>query len=289
MDSRPLCRFCLGSLVVRWCRRWNISSVKQRWLCKRCGRTFTPDDGFLWRHHKPEVIVEALSLHIRGLSQLEASDHLWQNHAVKLNWGTICRWIMDYSGMLSRFIAHLRPRLKGSIHVDEVVVKVTGRKAYRWGAIDRVTKYKISGPLTWKRSYLWGAKPLYQQLRDNCDGLPSRIVSDKLGHYKRAFSKYFRRTGVRLIHGVPIACRRYGLKHNNNPAERDNGRVKTRIKTMRSFKDKRCCKRFLDLLDIHHNYIKPSLSLEGAYPAEKAGVKLPLGRNRLTSLIHLSA
>ncbi|TLN15425.1 DDE-type integrase/transposase/recombinase, partial [bacterium] len=149
--------------------------------------------------------------------------------------------------------------------------------------------YKISGPLTLTRSYRLGAKPLYETLRDRCEGLPPRIVSDKLGHYRRAFNKYFYHTGVRLVHGVPIACRKHRLKHNNNPIERENERVKARTKTMRGFKSHISCKRFLYMLDIMHNFIKPSMALRGDYPAEEAGIKLQLGRNRLLSLIQLSA
>ena len=58
---------------------------------------------------------------------------------------------------------------------------------------------------------------------------------------------------------------------------------------MRGFKSHNPCRRFLDMLDIMHNFIKPSMALRGGYPAEEAGIKLQLGRNRLLSLIQLSA
>ncbi|HKM50888.1 MAG TPA: hypothetical protein VJZ75_06895 [Candidatus Bathyarchaeia archaeon] len=47
---------------------------------------------------------------------------------------------------------------------------------------------------------------------------------------------------------------------------------------MNGFKSHPSCKRFLELLDIMHNFIKPSIALDSGYPAEKAGIKLPLGR-----------
>lgn len=214
---------------------------------------------------------------------------MWQNHCAWINSGTIHRWIEDYSTHLHSFLSLSKPKLRGSIHADEVIVKVKGEKSYSWGAIDRRTRYKVSGPLTLARSYRLGAKPLYEKLRDECEGLPPRIVTDKLGHYRRAFNKYFYHTGVRMVHGVPIACRKHGLKHNNNPIERENERIKTRTKTMRGFKNHLSCKHFLDMLDIMHNYIKPSMALRGSYPAEKAGIKLPIARNRILSLIQISA
>jgi len=178
--------------------------------------------------------------------------------------------------------------LRGGIHADEVIVEVRKRRSYSWGAIDKRTRFKVSGPLTRTRSYRFGAKPLYEKLRDGCEGFPPRIVTDKLGHYRRAFNKYYH-TGVKMVHGVPIACQKHGFKHNNNPIERENQRIKTRTKTMKGFKSHVSCKRFLDLLDTMHNFIKPSMALDGGYPAERADIKLPLGRNRLLSLIQILA
>jgi transposase-like protein len=209
-----------------------------------------------------------------------------------LNSGTIHRWIRAYAPRLHRLLNPFKPKLRGSIHADEVIVNVRGARGYDWGAIDKLTRYKISGPLTSTRSYRLGAAPLYEKLKDRCEGHPPRIVTDKLGHYRRAFNKYFHRTGVRMVHGVPIACRRRGLKHNNNPIERKNQRVKTRTKTRRAFKTQPSCKRFLYMLDLMHNmhnFIKASMALNGGYPAERASIKLPLGRDGLLSLIQILA
>lgn len=287
--DRPPCRFCHRRDVTKWCKRYNISGIKQRWYCKPCDRTFTPDDGFLWRHHRSMVIAESLSLHLRGCSESDTVNHMWQNHGVQVNSRTVHRWVGDYSTRLGWFLSLHKPRLRGGIHTDELVLKVKGGLAYSWGAIDKRTRYKISGPLTSTRSYRHGTKPLYEKLRDHCIGLPPRIVSDKLGHYRRAYNKYFYHSGVRLVHGVPIACRKHGLRYNNNPIERENQRIKARTKTMRGFKSHTSCSRLLDMLDIMHNHIKPSMALRGGYPADKAGIKLPLQRNRLLSLIQISA
>jgi len=46
-------------------------------------------------------------------------------------------------------------------------------------------------------------------------------------HYKHAFNKCFHRI-CRLIHGIPISYKKYGLKHNNNPIERYNEDARAR-------------------------------------------------------------
>lgn len=111
-----------------------------------------------------------------------------------------------------------------------------------------------------------------------------RVVTDKLGHYKKGFNKYLRGQSE-LVHGVPIACKKYGLEHNNNCAERDNERIKGRIKTMRGFRRIGTAKDMLFILDNHYNFVRPHMELCGGTPAEAAGLDLKLGRNRLLNLI----
>ena len=62
---------------------------------------------------------------------------------------------------------------------------------------------------------------LLKDARARTRDLPSRIVSDGEWSFQRAYQRVLglRHRGVRMVHGVPIACRRHGLEHNNNPAE----------------------------------------------------------------------
>lgn len=118
-------------------------------------------------------------------------------------------------------------------------------------------------------------------------GIDERIifVSDGFENYRNAFNKLFYRV-ARLQFGVPIACKKYGLEHNNNPIERYNGKIKDRLNGMRSqFKSFDYAKSFLNLRRIIHNFVNPHQQLGGKTPAVNAEIKLELGRNRLLSLI----
>jgi hypothetical protein len=86
---------------------------------------------------------------------------------------------------------------------------------------------------------------------------------------------------------VPIAYRKHGLKHDNNPTEREKQRIKTLTKDIR-FKSRVSCRQFLDMLETMHNFIKPSILLKSSYLAEEADIKLPLGSNRILSIIQIS-
>ena len=111
------------------------------------------------------------------------------------------------------------------------------------------------------------------------------FTCDRFENYKSAFMKLFNRV-AKLSFGVPIACKKYGLEHNNNPIERYNGKIKDRIKNIRSgfksFDDAKC---FMDLRRTIHNFVNPNQQLNGKTPAEMAEINLKLGRNKLLNLI----
>lgn len=281
--------FCLhcGNKNTVW-RGFRYSEVGKRHLrlCKNCGRTFTPDDGFLRMRFKKEIIIESVGLYVAGLSLSAVKNHMWQQHNVKISRPIILYWTNKFSRILQEFIDQLRPSIKGPVHADEVFLKVHGNQVYYWGMKDRKTKFKISAKLTTNRDYK-GAKTMFHKLKYGCEGIPDKIITDKLAHYRKAYrSNFYRQRGTcKLVHGVPIACKKYGLEHNNNCAERDNERIKQRYKTMRGFKNFDHAESFLALLDICYNFVTPHMGIGNKTPADEADIDLRLSRNKLLSLI----
>jgi transposase-like protein len=239
--------------------------------------------------YQKEIILIAVFLYNCGLSLSRVVEFLWQTKNVKLPRKTVLLWDRKYSAIIKKFVDKLKPHIKGSVHFDEVFLKVNGKNAYLWGAIDRKTKFRFSGPLTKARSYKDGAKPLFQKVRDGPEGVPPRIVSDKLGHYRRGYNKYFRNSGAKLSHGVPIACKKYGLKYNNNPIERDQRRIRQFTNPKGSFQAHQSAQEQLYLYDAFHNFIFPHQGLDGKTPGDKAEINLPLGRNKLLGMIKLAS
>lgn len=89
----------------------------------------------------------------------------------------------------------------------------------------------------------------------------------------------------KLVSGVPIACRKHKLQHNNNAIERYNGKIKARIKVMRGgFRSVQGAKAFLNIKHIIHNFVNPQ-QLTGKTPAQAAEIDLTLRRNKLLDLI----
>lgn len=188
--------------------------------------------------------------------------------------------------------------------MDEKYVHVGNEHGYDLNAIDSKTKYVLAHSYVVKRSF--GNCVLFlRQIKENCyeqiietyekekyKPVKKRklitFVSDGFENYRNSFQKLFYRT-CKLVFGVPIACRKYDLKHNNNSIERYNGKIEDRIKTMRDFGSHEGAESFLNLRRVINNFINPHQGLKGKTPAEAAEVDLKLGRNKLLNLIKLIA
>jgi len=194
----------------------------------------------------------------------------------------------------------VKPIIKGRIHYDEKYVKVKGEGRYDLNAIDSKTKYILAHLYVQSRTFEKCVEFL-RQIKDICydqiletyrkekhKPVKKRklitFVSDKFALYKAAFNKLFYRV-AKLRFGVPIACKKYGLEHNNNPIERYNGDIKNRTKTMRGFGSDEGAEAFLNLRPIIHNFVNPHMELNGKTPAEAAGISLRLERRKLLGLI----
>lgn len=181
-------------------------------------------------------------------------------------------------------------------------MKVKGEDNYDLNCIDHITKY-VSSHLFVEKRTLEKCKDFLRQVKITCYGQILAVynaeklkkikerklitfVCDGFENYRNAHSKLFR-VVTKLTFGVPIACIKYGLEHNNNPIERYNGKIKDRIKVMRGgFYSFEGAEAFLNLSHIIHNFVNPHQQLKGKTPAEAAEISIPLGRNKLLNLIN---
>ena len=196
--------------------------------------------------------------------------------------------------------------MKGRQHFDEKHIPIRGGKDhYDLNCIDSKTKY-ITAHLFVEKRTLRKCVEFLSQIKVTCyDQILERyhqerkkpkekrklitFVSDKFGNYKTAWSKLFSRV-TKLAFGVPIACHKYGLEHNNNAIERENGNIKDRIKTMRGgFENFEGAEAFLNLRHILHNFVNPHQGIKGRTPAEEAEIELKLEREKLLKLIRKMA
>lgn len=286
--------------VVKHGTRKNKYVIKQQYWCKRCKRSFIEHDGFEGMSYPKEIIVKTLHLYAEGLSLSKVRNYIYQHEGYYLYDSNILYWMKKYSHMLSEFENKLKPKIKGKIHTDEVHIKIKGEQFRPINSIDSKTKYNLGMTFVKNRTQE-KCRQHFKKLRDKIgDQVKERwkkerhkppkkrklivFVSDGFENYKNGFKHYFYRYG-KLVFGVPIACKKYGLEHNNNPIERHNEDYKQRYKVTRGFNSSVSAESFSELRRIIYNFIRPHQGI-GKTPAEEAGLNLELGRSKLLNLIY---
>ncbi len=67
-----------------------------------------------------------------------------------------------------------------------------------------------------------------------------------------------------------------------------NGIFRDREVVMRGMENRESAQKLIDAYRIHYNFIRNHSSI-GKTPAEEAGIKLPLGQNKIKDLIRLAS
>jgi len=110
------------------------------------------------------------------------------------------------------------------------------------------------------------------------------FVCDGCETYRTVFNILFKRI-AKLIFGIPIKYKKFGVKHNNNAIERYNKEIKRRMIVFGSFRSFEGARVFLSFRATIYNFVNTHSKLNGLTPAESAGIFIPLGKDRLLDLI----
>jgi transposase-like protein len=301
------CPSCGSENVVKRGRRKNKYTTKQMYWCKDCQKKFIQKDGFENMTYPPELITKVLHLRAEGMSLAGIRDYIYQHEGYYLYDSTILYWTRKYAKRLSQYERKQKPKIKGKVHVDEIFLKVKGKQVYDINTIDGSTGYNLGRKLTDHRSkdvvrefFKKFKMRFYDQIMERYEHEKRKpaqmqdlitIVSDGFEGYKDAFDKYLSSI-CKLVHGVPIAYRKYGLDHNNNPAERYNEDIRQRSKISSGFESMEPTDATLELRRIFHNFSRLRRKRGGEpkewreTPAERSGIELEFGRDRLMALIN---
>src|ERR1035438_10054617 len=172
----------------------------------------------------PEVISVAVRWYLRyGLSYRDVEE-LLAERAVTVDHVTIYRWVQRFT---PEFIEAARPcrHAPGDRwFVDETYVKVAGKWAYLYRAIDQHGQV-IDVLLSRRRDLAAARRFLTRALRAGT--VPAGITTDRAPAYPRVLDE--------LIPSALHTVERYA----NNPIETDHGRLKARLRPMRGLRSYR--------------------------------------------------
>jgi putative transposase len=147
--------------------------------------------------------------------------------------------VLKFGPVIARRLRQRRPRRSDRWHLDEMVVRIAGKRMYLWRAVDH--EGEILDMLVQSRRDSQSALRLMRKLLRKQGFVPKLLVTDKLRSYGSAFRQ------------LQLTCpHEQGLRKNNR-AENSHQPVRRRERKMQRFKSARSAQRFLSMHAAVHN------------------------------------
>jgi IS6 family transposase len=197
----------------------------QAGLMRRCpARVPVPRSGFAGFRFPPDVIMIAVRWYLRyGLSYRDVEE-LLAERGITVDHVTVCRWVQRFTPLLIDAARPCRHVPSDRWFTDETYVKVAGRWAYLYRAIDQYGQ--VIDVLVSEKRDLAATRRFFTRALDH-GTYPSEVTTDRAPAYPRVLDEL-----------VPSACH-ITEQYANNLVEADHGRLKARLRPMRGFKQLR--------------------------------------------------
>lgn len=193
------------------------------------------------RHRYPaEVIRCAVWLYYRFTLSLRDVEELLAQRGIEVSYETIHCWMMKFGPAIAANLRRRRPLPTGRWHLDEMAVKIGGRRMWLWRAVD--DEGEILDVLVQRRRNKAAALKLLRKLLKSQGIHPEVIVTDKLASYRAAMNAL----GLQDRH-------RPGGMHANSRAENSHLPIRRRERKQQKFKSPRSAQRFLSTHAAIHN------------------------------------
>jgi putative transposase len=187
----------------------------------------------------PEVIGHAVWLYFRFPLSLRMVEEMLAARGIVVSHETVRQWARKFGQAFANRIRRRLPRPGDQGHLDEVQIKVAGKKHWLWRAVDQ--DGFVLDVLVQSRRDKRAAKRLLRKLLRKQGRAPRVLITDKLASYPAAKKE--------LIPGVEHR-RHKGL---NNRAENSHQPTRRRERQLKRFKSPGQAQRFLSAHDPINN------------------------------------
>ena len=186
------------------------------------------------RHRfSPEIIQHAVWLYSRFTLSFRDVEDLLAERGIDVSNETVRRWFLKFGQLIAGNLRRSRPPASGRWHLDEMVIKIRGRKHWLWRAVDN--EGEVLDFLVQPRRCAKSARRLLRKLLKKQGLAPTRITTDKLKSY-----------GVAIREERMSAVHDQGLRVNNR-AENSHQPVRRRERKQQRFKSPGTAQRFLSI------------------------------------------
>ena len=175
------------------------------------------------RHQFPPAIIQhAIWLYLRFALSYRDVEELLAERGVEVSYETVRRWVLKFGPAIAGNLRGFRPKPSPRWHLDEMVIRVSGRLMYLWRAVD--AEGEVLKVLVQRRRDKAAALKVMRKLLKKYGFAPIQVTTDKLRSYRAAF----REIGLTAHHEQG--------RRTNNRAEVSHQPVRRRERKMRRFK-----------------------------------------------------
>jgi putative transposase len=196
-----------------------------------------------YRRHRfpPSIIQHTIWLYLRFTLSYRDVEDLLAERGLDISYETVRRWVLKFGPLIARKLRQRRSRPSDRWHLDEMVVRIAGRRMYLWRAVDH--EGEILDMLVQRRRDKRAALRLMRKLLKKQGFAPKLLVTDKLRSYGAAFRH------------LQLTCPHEQGLRGNNRAENSHQVVRRRERKMQRFKSARSAQRFLSIhAAVHNNF-----------------------------------
>jgi putative transposase len=99
-----------------------------------------------YRRHRfpPEIIQHAIWLHLRFTLSYRDVEELLAERGLDLSYETVRRWVLKFGPLIARRLGRARPRPSDRWHLDEMVVRIAGKRMYLCRRIGSGDEYALT-------------------------------------------------------------------------------------------------------------------------------------------------
>ena len=189
-----------------------------------------------YKRHRfpPEVIRQAVWLYFKFTLSLRDVEEVLAERGIDVSYETVRCWAEKFGRAIAANIRRSRPRPGSIWHLDEMVVRINGKRMFMWRAVD--DEGEVLDVLVQKRRNKRAALRLLRKLLKRQGYVPDRFVTDGLLTYGAALETL----GCRSRH-------RPGRLRENNRAENSHLSVRRRERKMQRFKSQGQAQRFVSI------------------------------------------
>jgi putative transposase len=177
----------------------------------------------------PEVIDHAIWLYLLFTLSFRDVEDLLAERGIAVSHETVRRWVNHFGPMIAAQLRKRRPKPHAIWHLEEVCLKIDGRMAYLWRAVDA----EVLDMLVQSKRNKHAALKLMRKLLKKYAFVPERLVTDDL----RSYGAAARPLGLERLHERG--------RWRNNRAENSHQPTRRRERKMQRFKSARSAQKFL--------------------------------------------